>query len=208
MRGYSFSVAERVLEDLTSPVRRSVDVADMILRIAGYVQINQHGNFENSSGNLLVLTEPVSRLVVKRGDGIISISFPFSVAEVDGFLRIWCPQLSLQLDNRSVHFVRGFLRGLSERDIVDVVADLEQEAPDYQDFLQLGWYLLNCDHGYFRVDSDPERVNGDVHPLNHIDFFYANYSGVKVGLERLWGIDLLKNFLNCAIDRPFLAFRE
>lgn len=45
--------------------------------------------------------------------------------------------------------------------------------------------LLLNDASYFRQDHDPERADGTIHPLKHLDIFYSDRSSVKYGTNSM-----------------------
>lgn len=45
--------------------------------------------------------------------------------------------------------------------------------------------LYENDASYFRQDHDPERADGTIHPLKHLDIFYSDRSSVKYGTNSM-----------------------
>jgi hypothetical protein len=73
----------------------------------------------------------------------------------------------------------------------------------------LGLFLLEeifqFEPSYIRYDNDPDNENGKLHPLNHLDINYSQYSTFKQGLNETISQAYFKNLQNTKTECIFLT---
>ena len=138
-----------------------------------------------------------SRLFIfENGNSIHSFYYPFRIRNTDEIFELTTME---RVYSKSVtaDVISFFLSIFNESDIKDLSKNLlyeifldnmksfcfdelsEQEQKELWNFLV---YLIYYDTGYIRYDYDADNVNGDIHPLMHIDINYEEGASLKFGL--------------------------
>lgn len=162
---------------------------------------------EMISGMMAIQIDKMQRIFVQHGDKAFSASFPFSIKEVDGL--ITCSLRSgVEINSKISSEVIAFLDAtpaFSNGEILGFADDVMQMSDDPDELWKVVSELVCADDGYVRLDHDPEREHGKLHPLNHIDVFYSQGATFKIGLRNKILIEDLSDILNLRSDCHFLS---
>jgi len=203
MKQYSFGLDERLLREFFKPVRSKKDVISVLMKSMKLMLVGDHVPDEKKVGELVLMVSKMSRLFYFSEKKYFSISFPYLVNEVENGVEFSSKTIS-HIDNQITSDVLSIL---SQEDLfgtdcayefIEPIVDMENHEPLFWPFI-LGLFMH--EDGYVRYDFDEENEDGNLHPLNHYDFFYSSFSGCKIGLrekpakERM--MDLLMIESNC-----------
>jgi hypothetical protein len=64
--------------------------------------------------------------------------------------------------------------------------------------------IFQFEPSYIRYDYDPENEKGKLHPLNHLDINYSQYSTFKFGLPKEITYDYFENLQNIKTECSFV----
>lgn len=198
MKKYSFALDERLVRDFFAPVRSKIDVVILLMKSIKVMLINGSIDEKRVEGQLTLVVSKMSRLFYFSENKFFSISFPFSVVEIDGELEFYSETVKI-IDSKVTSDVIGIV---SKSGFENVGCALEFVDPiiEIADFEQLFWpFLLNLfmfEDGYIRYDYDEKYEKGDHHPLNHYDVFYSSLSTFKVGLRSRLKAESMLDFLD------------
>ncbi len=185
MKSHRFNLDTHFVDQAFSPLRTKVQALIVLMKC---IKLMLAGNIipnDKKSGELLLSVSKRSRLFLFSENKYYSIGFPFFVDERDGMLRFSTKHIQ-SVDSKITSDVISVLSSQEKFDsssgleFIEPVVDIEDSEPGFWPFL-LG--LLMYEDGYVRYDHDPKHENGDLHPLNHYDFFYSSFTNCKVGLR-------------------------
>lgn len=86
-----------------------------------------------------------------------------------------------------------------------IIDNLDNPNPNLYQVLH---ELAICEDGYLRYDYDQDRVDGDVHPLHHLDVFYSDNNSFKIGLRHFCSNEYFKKLLNIELGTPCIYFEH
>ncbi|MBY7667251.1 hypothetical protein [Vibrio anguillarum] len=193
-------------------VRNSLDNLSNILQLAEIVNSfpqNTEGA-DKDNFDVAIFTEDFHRFVVKKIDGYFSMSIPFQVLVEDDHISFNCDLLEQAVSGRFISIMRNAIKTVdgnfhSHEEVIFSInenfnADYEEATAYYDTFAA----LISEDHGYFRFDDDEGNEDGHVHPRYHFDIFYKNNSSLKIGYDRLAGVDCLVTLADKASPKKYL----
>lgn len=198
MKRYSFALDERLVNEFFTPVRSKKDVVSLLMKSIKVMLINDSIDERRVKGELTLIVSKMSRLFYFSENKFFSITFPFSVVEIEGELEFSSKTVKI-IDSKVTSDVIGVI---SKRGFQDIECALEFVDPivEIADFEQFFWpFLLNLfmyEDGYIRYDYDEKNDRGDHHPLNHYDIFYSSFSTFKIGLRKRLEADSMLDFLD------------
>lgn len=207
MKEFDFPLDKFQIERLTMPIRTKRDVMLVWMNALKIISVYVEPHESQQIGMLSLRVAKMSRIFVLSPAGSFSMSLPFSVKEDEGkiiFGSPFYPEIDNFATSSIIALLTSFdvLNAVSPEAFFDPVADLSE----HHNFIwQLLLELMIADDGYLRVDHDPKRKNGLLHPLNHIDVFYSQRTTFKVGLERKHELDEFIDLLDVKTDCRFLA---
>ena len=206
MKSLSFDLDEYQLETLFQPFRRKANMVlfwmEAIKLISSYVPPVA----EHKAGAMLVRFDKMRRITVQTQNTTFSAAFPFSMSEVDGIMR-FSVKSGIEIDSRISSEVIAILssaKAFENEEVLGLLDDLEQSSGDPDTLWRVLGDLMQADDGYVRLDHDPERENGDLHPLNHLDVFYSQSATFKLGLRQRLEASQLLDMLDIKSDCSFL----
>ena len=187
-------------------IREQYDVVSYLLSVMELMIVEPFNKIDSKDADLVIVVDKMSRLFLGKGDKIHSIQYPCLLKEKEGFL------ISLfqerVIDSQTIAILSTIIRNkenilTSIENMLDSFMDTMNEFEILDNnYAQFCWklllYLLSFETGYLRYDHDEDkkRVNRDLHPVDHIDFFYSSNSTFKVGLLDRIDVDDLKSILN------------
>lgn len=157
------------------------------------------------SSNMKLIVDKMSRLFFYKNKKYFSVAFPFIT--------------TLDNENNVIEFTTYTGKRLDNQSISAVISIIDSEEfklnPSLIDFyiepngiessgLLLLEEIFQFEPSYIRYDSDPDNEKGKLHPLNHLDINYSQYSTFKLGLTKEITFDYFENLQNIKTDCSFL----
>jgi len=186
MKSYFFNLDKHFVDSVFSPLRTKSEALVVLMKCVKLMLVGNIVPRERAVGKLLLTVDKQSRLYLFSDSKYFSLGFPFFVNNQEDLLRFSTRDIE-NIDNKITSDVIGVLSSTDQYDnnsvfdFIEPVLEIEEKEPRFWAFL-LG--LLMYEDGYVRYDHDPKHENGDLHPINHYDFFYSSSASCKVGLRK------------------------
>lgn len=206
MKSFKFDLDERQVKWIFSPLRDKIQVIELLMKIIKIILVDDKLDSERIKGKVVLRVSKMSRLFFFSEDKFFSINFPFLVFHANKDLSFQSKNGN-KVDNKVTSDVLGLLASevLLSSDHVLEFADPVADIEDYNSgFWSLLKELLLFEDGYIRYDYDDKHVNGQRHPLNHLDIFYCSGSTFKIGLRQRITDNHLMDLLDLETDSHFL----
>ena len=190
--------------DFFSPMRSKIDYARIIALGARSIILDISDDQTPASSKLKLVIDKMSRLFLFKDQKYFSIAFPFTV-DMDGPDGIEISSYSgKKIDNEAISAIISVLNS-EEFNINPSLIDFYIEPNGLE---QQGIFLLEeifmFEPSYIRYDLDTDRVNGKLHPENHLDINYSQYSTFKLGLNAAITHEYFEHIQNIKTDCCFL----
>lgn len=206
MKKYEFSIYKTQEDFFFTPIRGHNSYVLLLAEVLNLISVGDSLPIEKSRAKLVIEVEKMSRVHLISDKKYFSVNFPFSIIESDR-LEIYSPSVGL-INDVTISFIRSVFRdsGYLEN---DCIADFAGNILDH-DFFSNSWWplikeLLSLESGYIRYDHDPERANGRLHPLHHLDIFSGSKSTFKLGLNGYISESEFSDMLNLKTDCRFIT---
>ncbi|WP_454046348.1 hypothetical protein [Chryseobacterium sp. Marseille-Q8038] len=188
-----------------SPIRNKTDYVKVLMLGARQLLLDID-NEDASSSKMRLVIDKMSRLFFYKEKKYFSISFPFTVIynedqniEINSYS-------GKKIDNKSISAIISIVDS-PEFKLNPSLIDFYIEPNNIVD--SNGLFLLEeifmFEPSYVRYDNDPDNENGNLHPLNHIDLNYSQYSTFKIGLNQNISQIYFENLHNIKTDCSFLT---
>lgn len=190
---------------IMQPIRQKLDYVNLIMYAARTFLLQYEEPNDPNACQIKLVIDKMSRLFVFHEEKFFSVAFPFhvslsadnSIAEINS--------LSKRIvDNASIS---GVLSIINNKTFQLHPSPLEHwnrlESYEVQ-ALELLEEIFTFEPGYIRYDHDPERENGKLHPLHHLDINYSGYGTFKVGVKKQLHGSTFEDILNILTDCSFL----
>lgn len=185
---------------ISQPIREKKDCVLLLLDTLNLLTAALPSNGDEK-GKLVIKVSKMSRVFYYMEDKYYSILFPFSLEEREGEKNsyvIYDPVSDIEVDNREISLMRNiidrvdFVNPTLENMLESIYYDMSEEG--YMGIeIEQCWGLLmrmfSAELGYIRYDYDAEHVNGDYHPLYHLDINYSAKCTYKLGLRGKFSIN-------------------
>lgn len=196
-------------------VRDSLDNLSNVLMLAETINNCPHCRVENDDTgfDIAVFTGEHRRALIKKEDGYFSMSIPFQIVNSGDRIILNSDYLGEEVSGRFISIMRNAIQTIrgnshSHEDIVLSLADdFNLGVPDATRYYDAFAALIAEDHGYFRFDDDPSNEDGDIHPRYHFDIFYKNTTSIKIGYDRLAGIECFYSLFDSSTPKKYLTTR-
>ena len=207
MRATSFNLDRFQTENLFSAFRERKNIIVFWMQVVKTMISYVEPKTEQVNGKMVVFTDKMHRIVVQSDTKTFTTSLPFAVKIVD---ESYCCTLKsgIELDSKLTSEIISALSATASFSNCEVLgfADDVMGISDDPDTLWVALSeLINADDGYVRFDHDPDRENGRLHPLNHLDIFFSQSATFKLGLSDKLNADALSDLLNIKTDCHYLA---
>lgn len=193
-------------EDLFfSAIRDKKDFAKLLAISARNLLID-FTEFQNveATCTMKLVVDKMSRLFYFKDGKYFSICFPFIVLISDGQVIEISTFTGKKVDNKSISAIISIL----EEEQFQLNPSLLDIYIASNDLSFLGIELLEeifqSEPCYIRYDNDPINVNGNLHPLHHLDINYSSYGTYKVGLKDVIPVKDFEDVLNINTNCSFL----
>lgn len=186
MKMIIFNLTEKQYEEFFTPVRDKIQIILMLMKLIKLMLIEPPVEAPDGPYHMILKVNKMSRLFLISPKKHFSISFPFTVINEDHSIIFKSKNLNY-INSKLTSDVIGFFNehhNLSSSDVYDFIAPIDElviEEPDTWQFIK---ELLLFEEGYIRYDHDEKHVNGDKHPLHHLDIFYSSNPTFKIGLKK------------------------
>lgn len=203
MKQIELPIAEFDEDYLFEPLRDPIDYARVILHSTRILLMNLHDVGE-SHHRLKLVIDKMSRLFFYKEEKYFSVSMPFTFDFVENEIVQIYTKTGLEVDSRVIS------------DAISVIENKQfQLYPICSHFLFEGEYnsedgvkvleeILAFEPGYLRYDHDPNHVNGNFHPLHHLDFNFSSPGTYKVGLDSNISNSDFESLVNIKTECSFL----
>lgn len=204
MKTYTFLLDKFQFAMVSSSFREKTDVIRLWMNAIKLMTVYSPPTAPISQ--LVVKVDKMNRLFLSSDGKCVSVNFPFTTYEKDGKFEFSAKSCGL-VDSR----ISSNILSLLAADVLmaEEIVAFAEPIMDICEFDKHAWGLLRdlviADDGYLRFDHDPERENGRIHPINHIDVFYSQSSTFKLGLLSKLSVDELSDVLSSRTDCHFLT---
>lgn len=206
MKNLIYDLDKYQLDRLLQPFRRKGNVIIFWMEVIKLILSYAKPSPENRAGEMFVCFDKMRRVFVHSNAKAFSVGFPFSVKEVGGVIE-FSTGSGIEIDSRvssEVIFILSSAKAFNNQEPLGLIDDLEQSSGDPNTLWQVLGELVQADDGYVRLDHDPDRENGDLHPLNHLDIFYSQSATFKLGLRNRYEVMQFLDVLNIKSDCSFI----
>lgn len=167
-----------------SPIRGKKDYVKVLAisaRLLLFEDDYSEGVQVNSKMKLII--DKMSRIFFYNENKYFSVSFPFSVQIEENIVTEITTYSGKKLDNKSISSIISIIDSEEFKlnpSLIDTY--IEPNSIDNSD-ISLLEEIFQFEPAYIRFDSNPERENGKLHPLHHLDVNYSNQGTFKLGLN-------------------------
>lgn len=207
MKRFSFELDEYQLNNLSITFREKKNVISFWMQVAKTVMSFVQPKSEYVAGRMLIHISKMRRVFIEGNGKAFSTALPFSVKEVDGIYR--CSLRSgLELNSRLSSEVLAVLqttKSFENLELLGFTEDVMEVSEDPDALWAALGELISSDDGYIRIDHDPDREDGALHPLNHIDVFVSQSATFKLGLTNKLEIEAVSDLLDLSTDCHYLS---
>lgn len=216
MKKWTFYL-DTVFKDTFFPkerIKTKIQVINILLEASRYILLNQKIRKRDSSGEIKLVIDKMSRLFFTSDSKSYSIAFPFSIYEFEGNIKLSFKN-NINVNAYLISQTKSAINCNSFNDncvlgFADSLDDLQNqdEEEDLWFFLR---ELMIYEDGYVRYDNDPigfkeasEKGVPHKHPLDHYDLFYSNSATFKIGLNQGITTNQFIDLLNRETDCKYL----
>ena len=187
-------------------IRDKIDYTRILVYGARQLLLEIEAGETKVSSNMKLIVDKMSRLFFYKDKKYFSVSFPFIT--------------TLDNENNVVELTTYTGKRLDNQSISSVISIIDSEQfklnPSLIDFylepngiessgLMLLEEIFQFEPSYIRYDNDPNSEKEKLHPLNHLDINYSQYSTFKIGLHKEITSDYFENLQNIKTDCSFIV---
>lgn len=208
MKGtYYFSVNDIMMKKWNGIIRNKKDMILILLDTIKYISTMKIEK-TNEKGNIVLEIDKMSRIFYCSENKITSFHFPFVVKQNEkGNLDVVYHStflLDSVVTSNLIAILENMDEGNEEQSIDDFYSDfldnidLNINEKDCTYYWMVIRHLWQFEPGYIRYDYDDnaERVDVEMHPLNHLDICYSGNTTFKLGLEQRIDQSVMKVILD------------
>ncbi|WP_419307662.1 hypothetical protein J8402_01810 [Chromohalobacter israelensis] len=206
MKTLQFNLDKYQAQKLLRPFRKKTAVILFWMEAIKIMSSYAAPSSKDKVGDMLVRFGKMRRVTIHSDDKSFSASFPFLVSNADDQL-VFSTKSGIEINSRvssEVISILSLSKAFESNNLIELLDSLEQTSEDPDTLWEVLGELIQEDDGYVRLDHDPERENGDIHPLNHLDIFYSQSATFKLGLKSKYGIDDFFDILDINSNCSFL----
>lgn len=205
-------VVERLIfpfqeKDFFTPIRDKIDYARIVVLGARQLLLNSEVDGFESNSHMRLIVDKMSRLFFYKDKKYFSISFPFTAIIEDSEVIELTSYSGRKIDNRNISAVISILDSSDFRlnpSLIDFYIEPNSIETTGISLLE---EIFMFEPSYIRYDLDPEHENGKLHPLNHLDINYSQYSTFKLGLNATITEHYFENIQNTKTECSFIIDR-
>lgn len=190
------------------PIREKADYVRLILNTIQYLLIEKELedlDLDECQSQLRVVVDKMSRVFLYRNGKYFSVSFPFIILlDSNNDIEEITTYEGIKIDSQNVSFANSILNDGSFQ-LNQSLVDFYLESTAFESTgLDLLEKIFHSEPAYIRYDHDPQREDGKLHPLDHLDVNYSSYGTYKIGLNNIITEDYFENLINLNTDCSFL----
>lgn len=188
-------------------IREKQDILIILFESIKYMSLYPSLQGPKTESRIEVVIDKMSRLFFYLDDKkCFSLVMPFRVdgtseQNIQFYSGSLGSYLTSEITSHVISVVAGF--NLHQQGVYDFVDEIWGISED-DNFWILIKEMFLIEDGYIRFDSDSERENGHLHPLNHLDIFYSSSATFKVGLDKNDNSQCLSDILNVQTNCRYL----
>jgi len=189
-----------------SPIRDKREYVRILVYSAKQLLL-EDSNFDKApiGATMKLIIDKMSRLFFYKGAKYFSISFPFFVTTEGNDVIDITTYSGRRLDYENISTIISIVDSadfVNNPSLIDI--SIEDESIDFSD-LSLLEEIFQFEPSYIRYDFDPEKENGNIHPLHHLDINYSQYGVYKLGLNQEITRGCFENLQNIKTDCFYLT---
>lgn len=166
-----------------SPIRTKMDYIRVLMFCVRQLILNIDDDNIPNTTSMKLIVDKMSRVFVYGLNKFFSFSFPFTIYENEIGELVITTYSGKEIDNKTVSSIFSIIEDeifIEKKSLIDLYIEPNGVEISGVPILE---ELLHYEPGYVRYDNDPANENGSLHPLNHLDFNYSQYSKLKIGLK-------------------------
>lgn len=194
MKSFGFQLNPKLI-DYTSAIRNKGDIIGLLINILRFININKPTlspliiEDDQSEILLIIHIDKMSRIFVVEKNKIHTFQFPFKLFAFEDNLII--KYNDTVIDSGIISLLSTVFIDFDENkpleEMLDkywnAISDFEVEEKEAELVETLITFVLTFETGYLRFDNDEIRCN-EMHPINHLDFYYSSNNTFKMGLSK------------------------
>lgn len=191
-------------KDYFTPLRDKVDYARIIIHSTRKLLLNIDYDDVECFSIMKLFIDKMSRLFFYKEKKYFSISFPFTVEMEDDNITQITTLSGKIVNNQSLSSAISILNDHNFKLNPSLLDYYILSNNDESIGVSILEEIFQSEPAYIRYDNDPINVNGNKHPLNHLDINYSSYGTYKVGLNSVILENYFEDVLNINTDCSFL----
>lgn len=191
-------------KDFFTPIRDKIEYARVVVLGARQLLLNSEIEGFDTNSKMKLIVDKMSRLFFYMDKKYFSISFPFTAIINESEVIELTSYSGKNIDHKSISAVISILDNPDFKlnpSLIDFY--IEPNSIELSGVFLLEEIFL-FEPSYIRYDLDPDRVNGKLHPLNHLDINYSQYSTFKLGLNETITESYFENLQNIKTECSFV----
>ena|SRR5580765_8424278 len=203
-------IIERIIlpfqEDIFfSPIRDKIDYVRLVAMAARQLLLNTQDLAGTATCGLRLVVDKMSRLFFYKDKKYFSVAFPLVVSiSNDSQVTELTTYSGSRLDNQAISEVISVIDDPAFRTDTSFINFFFNQDDGERSDLHLLEELFQFEPSYIRYDCDPDRENGNLHPLHHLDINFSQYGTFKLGLSREIEPDYFESMQNINTECIFL----
>lgn len=191
--------------DFFFPVRSKSNYVKIIALAARQLLLNLEPSQTPCNARMKLVVDKMSRIFFYKTGKYFSIAFPFSVDITDNKVREVTSYSGKILDNKNISAIISILDSDEFKANLSLIEFYIEPNSIESDGIFLLEEMLMFEPSYIRYDIDAANQNGKLHPLNHLDVNYSQYSTFKLGLTNEINELYFENIQDIKTDCLFLT---
>lgn len=168
--------------DFFSPIRNKSSYVKVIALAARQLLLNLGPSKAPCNAKMKLIVDKMSRLFFYKEGKYFSISFPFSVDINNSEVTELTTYSGKIINNKSISAIISILDSEEFQANLSLIEFYIEPNSIESDGIFLLEEMLMIEPSYIRYDVDVANQKGKLHPLNHLDINYSQYSTFKLGL--------------------------
>lgn len=185
IKEFTFDLDDRLVNQFFKPIRKKEDVIILTMNVIQFIGISSCIPITKVAGKMTLRISKMNRIFFYSNEKYFSISFPYNIEEDSDGYKVFSPSAG-EVSRITISKVKSILsdENIMSHGCISLLADnVLDESLSTPSFWAVLRELIMMEDGYLRYDHDTHRENGHLHPVNHLDIFYSNKAGFKVGLD-------------------------
>ena len=187
-----------------SPIRDKIDYAKILALAARQLLLNSDSNGLEVTSKMKLIVDKMSRLFFYKDKKYYSISFPFTTTVKGKEVLELTTYSGKSLDYESISAIIAILDSAQFRLNPSLIDFFIEPNGIEASGLSLLEEIFLFEPSYIRYDHDAQNEKKRLHPLNHLDINYSQYSTFKLGLYEIITSEYFENIQNIKTDCSYL----